>query len=133
MLYELLSRGCELARIGEAKSMPTIQLLADAHILCLPTYYYEGQPIAILEAYATGCVVITTNHGGIPDIFEPGRNGFYVEKRSAKSIADIIETLLVQNGQLEQIAIRNNAIARNLYNKSRCLASLISIIEQKCA
>jgi glycosyltransferase involved in cell wall biosynthesis len=45
-------------------------LFSEAHIFCLPTYYpYEGQPIAILEAFASGCVVITTNHSGISDFF----------------------------------------------------------------
>ena len=109
------------------------QLLADAHILSLPTYYYyyEGQPIAILEAYASGCAVITTNHGGIPDIFEPGRNGFYVEKRSVNSIADAIRAILTKPRQLEQIAIYNNSLARNLYTKSQYLRSLINIIEQR--
>jgi len=30
----------------------------------------EGQPISILEAMATGNIILTTNHAGIPDIFE---------------------------------------------------------------
>ena len=108
------------------------ELLAKAHIFCLPTYYaYEGQRIVILEAYAAGCAVITTNHGGIPDIFEPGETGFYVEKRSAKSIAEIIKNILTKQSQLEEIAIHNNTLARNLYTKSQYLSSLIDIIEQK--
>jgi glycosyltransferase involved in cell wall biosynthesis len=64
---------------GDAKK----RLLAQAHILCLPTYYpYEGQPICILEAYAAGCAVITTDHSGIFDVFEPDINGYVVDKRS---------------------------------------------------
>src|SRR6185369_8468194 len=58
-------------------------LFSDAHVFCLPTYYpYEGQPISILEAYAAGCAVITTDHSGIFDVFADGINGFAVEKRS---------------------------------------------------
>jgi len=108
------------------------RLLAEAHILCLPTYYayYEGQPIAILEGYASGCAVITTNHGGIPDIFEPGRTGFYVEKQSATSIADRIEDLLREPGKLERIAIYNNSLARTLYTQSRSLSSLVEVIKE---
>jgi len=108
------------------------QLLADAHILCLPTYYayYEGQPIAILEGYASGCAVITTNHGGIPDIFDPGQTGFYVEKQSARSIADAIETLLRNPKDLERIAVYNNSLARTLYTESRSLSSLAEVIKE---
>jgi glycosyltransferase involved in cell wall biosynthesis len=108
------------------------QLFANAHVFCLPTYYaYEGQPISILEAYASGCAVITTDHGGIPDVFEPGRTGFFVEKRSAKSIADAIRAILSQPEQLEQIAVYNNTLARNLYTKSKHLSAMVDIIEEK--
>jgi glycosyltransferase involved in cell wall biosynthesis len=108
------------------------RLLAEAHILCLPTYYayYEGQPIAILEGYASGCAVITTNHGGIPDIFEAGRTGFYVEKQSARSIADAVERLLRKPKDLERIAVYNNSLARTLYTESRCLSSLAEVIKE---
>ena len=64
---------------GERKRL----LFAEAHVFCLPTYYpYEGQPISILEAYASGCAVITTDHSGIFDIFTDGANGYAVAKLS---------------------------------------------------
>lgn len=109
------------------------QLFADAHVFCLPTYYAygEGQPISILEAYASGCAVITTDHGGIPDIFEPGRIGFFVEKRSARSIANAIRAILSSPEQLEQIAVYNNTLARNLYTKSKHLSAMVDIVEEK--
>ena len=113
--------------LGEKKK----QLFAKAHMFCLPTYYYyEGQPISILEAYATGCAVITTDHGGIVDIFEPGKMGFFAEKKSAKSIANIIENILAEPGQLEQIGVHNNILAKKKYTKSNHLSSLLNIIEQ---
>lgn len=108
------------------------KLFAKAHIFCLPTYYYyEGQPISILEAYAAGCAVMTTDHGGIADIFEAGKTGFYVEKKSAKSIADTIGAILSSPEQLEQIAVYNNTLARNLYTKSKHLSAMVGIIEEK--
>ncbi len=58
------------------------EIFKNAHIFCLPTYYpYEGQPISILEAYASGCVVITTNVSGVLDVFTDGVNGFLVEQK----------------------------------------------------
>lgn len=72
---------------GETKK----RLLYEAHLFCLPTYYpYEGQPISILEAYASGCAVITTDHSGIFDIFTPEENGWEVQPRSAQSITNAL-------------------------------------------
>ena len=101
-----------------------------SHIFCLPTYYpYEGQPISILEAYATGCVVITTNHSGIGDIFRDVVNGFQVQKRSATSIRLVIEQIIENPQQLLPMAILNRDIAHDKYRTSKYKASLIRIIE----
>lgn len=101
-----------------------------SHIFCLPTYYpYEGQPISILEAYATGCVVITTDHSGIPDIFTDAVNGFKVEKESAKSIRLVIEQILENPEQLLNLAITNRKIAYEKYRTSIYNAAVIRIIE----
>jgi len=95
------------------------ELFSNAHVFCLPTYYYyyEGQPISILEAYASGCVVITTNHGGICDIFTDGENGFYVEKRSSYSIKATLEKIIEKKETLLEIALRNRQFAERNFRK----------------
>jgi glycosyltransferase involved in cell wall biosynthesis len=101
------------------------QLLEHAHIFCLPTYYrYEGQPISILEAYASGCTVITTDHSGIYDIFSPGINGFSVDKKSPESIAAAIELLLMDLRQLRRFCVLNLRTARCEYRVKKHLEEL---------
>ena len=97
---------------GEAKR----NLYARSHIFCLPTYYpFEGQPISILEAYATGCVVITSNHSGIPFIFKNEINGFMVEKKSVPSLIDALRKTIHQKNRLKEIAMSNKKIAETTY------------------
>ncbi len=56
-----------------------INLFKLTDIFVLPTNYpYEGQPISILEGYASSCAVITCAHSGIPDIFSDEVNGYYI-------------------------------------------------------
>lgn len=105
-------------------------LYMQSHIFCLPTYYpFEGQPISILEAYATGCVVITTYHSGIPDIFCDGLNGFRVETKSSESIKSVIEQILEKPEPLHTMAVSNRKIAYEKYRTSIYNSSLIKIIE----
>lgn len=105
-------------------------LYSESHIFCLPTYYpYEGQPISILEAYATGCVVITTNHSGIPDIFSNEINGFEVQKKSSASIKVVIEQILNNPTQLLSLALANNKIADTKYRTSVFCNNLNSVFE----
>jgi glycosyltransferase involved in cell wall biosynthesis len=110
---------------GEAKR----QLLTRAHAFCLPTYYpYEGQPISILEAYASGCLVITTDHSGIFDIFQPELNGFAVEKRSSRSLCNALVRLASDLEAAESIGMRNLAVASDEYTQSIHLAHLLAAI-----
>lgn len=106
------------------------ELFSNSHLFCLPTYYYyEGQPISVLEAYASGCVVITTDHGGISDIFENGVNGFEVRKKSTISIKRKIEQILKKPGQLLPMALSNREIVYDKYRTSTHCSSLLKIFE----
>jgi glycosyltransferase involved in cell wall biosynthesis len=106
------------------------RLLSDAHLLCLPTYYpYEGQPICILEAYAAGCAVITTDHSGIRDIFSDGKNGLLVAKRSATDIKLALEQAVGEPLRLLQMALHNSQIAMSNYRTVDYCARLIHTVE----
>ena len=106
-------------------------LLWGAHVFCLPTYYpYEGQPISILEAYASGCAVITTDHSGIFDVFEPGENGLAVEKRSVESLARALATLAADPGSLGEIAHANLRHARENFRIPHFVESLSGLLRR---
>ena len=109
---------------GEVKA----DLLRRAHIFCLPSYG-EGQPISILEAYASGCVVITTNDSGILDIFSDQVNGFQVEKKSVADLRLKLENVIAEQAQLLNIALRNSNTAMTNYRVSHFNAKLTHIID----
>jgi glycosyltransferase involved in cell wall biosynthesis len=110
---------------GPVSGLHKKNLYSKAHVFCLPTYYpFEGQPFCILEAYATGCVVITTNHSGIRNVFRDRMNGFEVEKRSVESLVSTLERVITERNSLRSIAIENLKSANEKYTKSRYLASI---------
>ena len=106
-------------------------LFAGANVFVLPTYYsVEGQPISVLEAMATGNIIVTTEHGGMPDIVENGRNGFFVEKRDPESIADRLRSIADDLQCLKHMALDNHREAKEKYRISRFVGELHSILEQ---
>lgn len=105
------------------------KLFFDAHVFCLPTKYYEGQPISILEAYASGCLVLTTNLGGIPDIFNDNVNGFYSFPGDTNSICENISRCLNYPNEVKKIALDNATIAQKKFKKNVYTSSIINIIE----
>jgi glycosyltransferase involved in cell wall biosynthesis len=105
-----------------------IKLFHESHIFCLPTKYLEGQPISIIEAYAAGCVVLTTNLGGIVDIFDDKINGFQSNSGDARSVADKFEFCLTHRELIGEIASGNLELAEKMYRKDKFIDSTSKII-----
>ncbi len=110
------------------------ELLRNAHLFCLPTYYpYEGQPISILEAYAAGCAVATTDHSGIFDIFTPGENGWQVVPRSPESLVEMLATVAACIPEAASVGHANHAAAGASFRREHHLAALRSSLGLKDA
>jgi len=62
--------------------------LYDEHDVWLNGSEVDNMPMSILEAYACGLAVISTNPGGISYIVEDGRTGRLVKCGDAKSLAE---------------------------------------------
>lgn len=102
-------------------------LLWQAHLFCLPTYYpYEGQPISVLEAYAAGCAVATTDHSGIFDIFTPGENGWQVTPRSPESLVEMLAKVAANVPEAARIGHANHVTACESFRREHHLSALRS-------
>jgi glycosyltransferase involved in cell wall biosynthesis len=104
-------------------------LFSQAHVFCLPTSYFEGQPISILEAYASGCVVVTTAQPGILDIFQPGVNGYLIDPESSESIKCVLESLFELENNMKQISSNNLVTALNEFRTEKYCNAIENILE----
>ncbi|MDX8335943.1 glycosyltransferase family 4 protein [Candidatus Cetobacterium colombiensis] len=102
---------------GIVKGEKKKQLLLKNYIFILPSYD-EGQPISVLEAYATGCAVITDEFiGGIKDIFKNNLNGIRVESKNINSIKIALENIDVINFLLKNYIISNQKYKKSIFIK----------------
>ena len=104
-------------------------LFSKAHIFCLPTSYFEGQPVSILEAYASGCVVVTTEKSGITDVFTNKINGFSINENSPESIMLVLKKIIQNPKNLLQIAKYNRELASTNFRMSAYNSKLKTILE----
>ena len=106
------------------------RLFHEAHVFCLPTYYpYEGQPISILEAYASGCAVITTDHSGIRDVFSAPTNGYEVAKRIRARSPSRARAAVGDRQTLHAMGRFNRRLADANYRTAHYNARLLAIVD----
>lgn len=85
-----------------------------ANVFVLPSIVRAGQTeglgIVLLEAMASGCPVIGSNVGGIPDVITDGQNGFLVPEQNSEMLAEKIVTLLSDEDLAEKFRQRGYEI-----------------------
>ncbi len=111
---------------GDAKK----ELFIWGNVFVFPTYYaIEGQPISILEAMATGNIILTTKHGGIPDIFSEN-NGYYINMKDPKDIADKLISVLKNLTNLKSMMAYNHKYVSETFTEEMFVNSLIKILKK---
>ena len=69
-------------------------LFAKSHIICLPSFYGEGIPKALIEAAAASRAVVTTDHPGCRDAVIPNETGLLVPVKSPEKLANALQWLI---------------------------------------
>ena len=100
--------------IGEHKT----RLLNESDIYVFPSYY-EGMPLSLIEAMASGLPVVCSAVGAIPDFFVDGKMGFIIKEQNIETYYDALE-LLITNSVLRKDMGEFNY----LYAKDNFLASI---------
>jgi glycosyltransferase involved in cell wall biosynthesis len=70
------------------------QVLAEAHIVALPSFYREGLPKTLIDAAAAGRAMVTTDMPGCRDAVIEGETGLLCPPRDAEALADRLERLI---------------------------------------
>jgi glycosyltransferase involved in cell wall biosynthesis len=89
------------------------QLLACSDVFVLPSYY-EGLPMALLEAMAWGLAPICTPIGSIPEYIEDGVNGLLVRPGAVEELAEKIERVVLDSNLRAQLGRRARATVEPL-------------------
>ncbi|HYH84256.1 MAG TPA: glycosyltransferase family 4 protein [Pyrinomonadaceae bacterium] len=103
---ELELRNVEFTGLLAPGEMPR---LCDAADIYLNASNVDNMPLSILEAFAAGLPVVTTNAGGIPYIVEQGRTGLLVEKNDHEAMAAAALRLLEDEDLASRLALAARA------------------------
>lgn len=102
--------------------------LMNARMLLLPSRY-EGLPNIILEAMASGTLVLATAVGGIPGIVSDGETGFLISACTSDAICECVQRALI-NPDIASIVDRARGEILENYSYDNVLRRYDTLLEE---
>lgn len=102
------------------------------HSVTAPDGNEEGLPTSIQEAMASGAVVVSTRHAGIPEAVEEGVTGLLVDEHDGPGFAAALRTVVADPDRAAEMAGAARARAVRYYDYRKLHARLEALIAAEC-
>lgn len=121
--------------LGWKQQQEIIEILNNSHIFIAPSVTAkdgnQDAPVNTLkEAMAMGLPVISTVHGGIPELVEDGISGFLVPERDADAIAEKLSYLVSHPQVWADMGRAGRAYVEQHYDTNKLNDELVEIYQQ---
>ena len=128
---ELKQKGCaNIEFLGYKNGDELFNLVRNAKFVCVPSEWYENNPMTIVEAYSMGVPVIGASIGGIPEIIEDGHTGYLFESGNVDSLDITIQkSEALKFEEYSKLKYAAQAFAERNFNKERHYENLIKFYE----
>jgi colanic acid/amylovoran biosynthesis glycosyltransferase len=121
--------------LGWKQQKEIVEILDNSHIFVAPSVTAadgnQDAPVNTLkEAMAMGLPVISTIHGGIPELVQDGVSGFLVKERDADGIAQKLTYLIQHSENWEKMGKAGRARVEDKYDMNKLNDELVEIYQQ---
>lgn len=121
--------------LGQKQQKELIEILNNSHIFIAPSVTSKNgdqdAPVNVLkEAMAMGLPVVSTHHGGIPELVEDGISGFLVSERDANTLAEKLGYLSEHPESWSEMGQAGRAHVEEHYNIDKLNEYLVEIYQQ---
>jgi glycosyltransferase involved in cell wall biosynthesis len=115
---------------GRLSHDATIEMVKGARFIIVPSIWYEGFPMCIVESFACGTPVLCSRHGGLAEIVEDHLTGLHFNPGDAQDMARTVEW--AWNNPLEVAKMGHAARGKyeTTYTAEQNYALLMGIYEQ---
>lgn len=103
--------------------------LKESGIFLFPSYY-EGMPMAVLEAMAYGMAIVTTRVGGIPHLLEDGVNGYLCEPGDIEGLSKRLLELSKDGDERRKMGERARQKAIEEYSMESHIKKLMDLYDR---
>lgn len=126
--HELEARWSGLKFYGKVPQQRLAEELRSAGILVFPSISFESAGLAVIDAQASGCPVVGSKIGGVPEYLVHEKCGLLVPSLSVQSLCSTLQQLLRNPGLLQEMS-RNCLEYGRTHPWSKAASDLISLAE----
>ncbi|MGF1512399.1 MAG: glycosyltransferase family 4 protein [Elainellaceae cyanobacterium] len=99
--------------LGRLPREEVLRLMQNAKVFVFPSEWYEGFPMAIVEAFATASPVVAANCGAAGEIVKDGISGWHFEPGNHHDLARVVQDIWSDSDELK----RRGTLARKQYDE----------------
>ncbi|HXJ42841.1 MAG TPA: glycosyltransferase family 4 protein [Bryobacteraceae bacterium] len=115
--------------LGARSREEVLSLMKAANVLVVPSQWYEGFPMTIVEAYACGLPVIASDLGSLSSVVSHGVNGILFRPGAAGALAAGVNRLFANQEELRFMRDKARATFEHSYSPERGYSALMSVYE----
>ena len=124
---ERLGLGNRVEFRGFQKGAALEATIRGAIAIMLPVLWFENLPNAVLESYAYGKPVITSDIGSMPDVVEAGKTGLLCPPGDAKALAEAMDSLLDHPEDAERMGRAARETCEREYNPEKYYTRMMEL------
>lgn len=114
--------------LGYQKDIPA--LYARSHIICLPSFYGEGLPKALIEAAAASRAVVTTDIPGCRDAIILNKTGLLVPAKDPQKLADALQWLIENPKERYEMGKAGRKFAEKEFSIEKIVQNHLNIYQE---
>jgi glycosyltransferase involved in cell wall biosynthesis len=115
---------------GNVTQDEVAKAMATACFIVVPSVWYEGTPLVVIEAFAAGLPVIASRLGAMAEIVDDGITGLHFEAGNATDLASKVRWAADHRQDMLHMGDRARHAYQMCYSESIGYAKLISVYEE---
>lgn len=125
-----VSELCGVEFLGWLETPAVLEKMKQARFLVLPSEWYEGLPLTLVQAFACGLPVLASRLGSMAEVVEHGKTGLHFNAGDEKDLAGVVEWAWTHPSEMEEMGRNARAEYEAKYTAQRNYDALMRISER---
>lgn len=126
-LVEQAAESGHVVYVGELDRESVLEAMRRARAVVIPSVWFEGFPLVVLEAYATATPVIASRTGSLAEVVEDGVTGLLFDAGNPVALARLLRWAREHPEELRRMGVAARLVYEKQHRGATHLAALLDV------